>query len=139
MRENKFKVWCHNKNEWEKDMVIMFQDGTLGHFSRPGNFIPLKPETHTAVFYTGLKDKNGVEVFEKDIVSFMIIPAGATSVIYDSKETRCVVEYMPELAAYYLVYLGVDKETHPDSLHSIGGDVVEIIGNIYENPELLKS
>ena len=29
MRENKFRVWCKNKKEWEKDMCFINQNGGL--------------------------------------------------------------------------------------------------------------
>jgi hypothetical protein len=65
--------------------------------------------------YTGLKDKNGKEIYESDILDFGMV--------------RCVVKYNPPSFAAY------NSENHEWNIQYAG---CEVIGNIYENPELLK-
>ncbi|WP_342505661.1 YopX family protein [Sporosarcina sp. FSL K6-2383] len=67
--------------------------------------------------YTGLKDKDGREIYEDDIVEF---GAGPYQVVY---EKGCHYVHTPH-----------DSEF----LHVIKESYIEIIGNIHSNPELLE-
>lgn len=69
MKGNKFKVWCKNKNEWEKDNIALYQDGSIYHTDLKGRHMYVSPEFHIIVFYTGLKDLQNVEAYHKDRVS----------------------------------------------------------------------
>ena len=77
--------------------------------------------------YTGLKDKNGVEICEGDIVETVYngeVFAGV--VVYDLSEVDFKVTDGKEKYGRNFQYL-------------TGNDENEVIGNIYENPELLES
>lgn len=74
---------------------------------------------------TGLKDKNGKEIFEKDIVDF--------------KGRKAIVKWHGSYASF--IYEFVDelqnRTTEWQSLY-LSYYHFEIIGNVYENPELLE-
>lgn len=78
--------------------------------------------------YTGLKDVNGKEVYEGDIVSFY------NDEEYMFKSTNALVIY--ESAAFILEHEKLGKEYLGEV--DIEGMCVKVIGNIYENPELLE-
>ncbi|MHA4046429.1 YopX family protein [Bacillus cereus] len=77
--------------------------------------------------YTGLKDKNGKEIYEGDVVD----------TVYDGKLFTGVVVY-DESELDFKATNG--KENYGSNFQYLPCcDEVEIIGNIYENPELLKT
>jgi len=82
------------------------------------------PPNTTLMQFTGLKDKNGTEIYEGDIVTRNNEDNG--EVIYTND---CFVISIPKMISgqKYLEQRGL----------FVNQPVLEIIGNIYENPELL--
>jgi len=98
MREIKFRAW----NNAEKKMYPEVED------------IRERYEIYL-MQYTGLKDKNGQEIYEGDILKFNT--KGGNEMIYEVK------------------WRG--KGFKPTRMSEDNQEEIEIIGNIYENPELL--
>ena len=67
MREIKFRLWCKNKEEWESNDWILMPNGDI--FDRE-NRIFMRKDNHVLMQYTGLKDKEGNDIYEGDIVEW---------------------------------------------------------------------
>ncbi len=65
----KFRVWCKNKNEWERDEMFLTESGKLVLFNHRGEVRPVNMDNHVLEFSTGMKDSVGCEIFEGDIIS----------------------------------------------------------------------
>jgi len=88
-------------------------------------------ESHPMQF-TGLKDRNGVEIYEGDIIKYHYFYFSNGSEI--ENECVCSVKWDDTFANFD----AMDKDGFAHFLGQASDDGIEVIGNIYEHPELLK-
>ena len=123
MREIKFRIWSIRDNVFVKDnRVAICANGyiirwdydleELEYIHDHNNFIKSQ--------YTGLKDKNGKEIFEGDILKF------------EDGEGFYLEQVIYKGGAFYAVNL------QDENLLYEVNDIDFIVGNKFENPELLK-
>ena len=118
MRELKFRAW---------DGERMKQVSTLGFtddafVSTPKGSGPR--EDYELMQYTGLKDKNGKEIYEGDVVR------------WDSGELDKIT-WNEDMATFTFAQSPVYPGTKcAVPLGALDLQQIEVIGNIYENPEL---
>jgi uncharacterized phage protein (TIGR01671 family) len=120
MREIKFRAWNEEENImifWSlNDLLVRFNTSDYSQEDKPSVFFKWMQ-------YTGLKDSNGKEIYEGDLIK---------------KENGIIRAVRWEKDAWICPSI-VEKEKGKETLfrlHHIS-DVVEVIGNIYEHSHLL--
>ena len=129
-REIKFRAWNDNKMEYlslgDKNPLI-----SRLHVALFSDFIRGKPEI--LMQFTGLKDKNGKEIYEGDMCKIHIFTQ-------ELGENLGVIEGEREfIGKISIESFGITINEEP--LFCYGGfheESLEVVGNIYENPELIK-
>ena len=119
MKEIKFRVWDKAQNKmylWE-NFRMKVNNG--GWEIIPNDNQPTKRDRFEIMQYTGLNDKNGKEIYEGDIVK-----------TDHFQESNIIIWGFHSDHSSYMYQLG----------WNLWEDVIyEVLGNIYENPELIKA
>ena len=115
MRQIKFRAWDKRNNR-------MLQEWILDDFS---NWVKY-PDWYNIMQFTGLKDKNGKEIYELDIIK--IPNTEQYSRVYFDKGCFMIENYHE---------ICIKIRGRFETISSVPLRQ-EVIGNIYENPELIK-
>jgi len=123
MREFRFRVWDKSRGKFHNSGNLHVQVSPYGQlcWSFGMNCEPIPPneaDNWVLMQYTGLKDKNGVEIYEGDVLS---IEGFAVEVLWEQERAK------------------FSTQRNGSSFFSFSDNArfAEVIGNIYENPELL--
>lgn len=119
MRNILFRGYSTVSKEWIYGDLAHTTDRIV-HISNEQCFVSVKPETIGQ--YTGVTDKNGVKIFEDDIVKLYLID-GIEKGVIKFNDIMCRFMFVTKDGSY-----GFDRDC-----------IFEIIGNIHNNPELLSN
>jgi len=132
MREIKFRAWrgtYMDRDPWDLFLRLDTEDGVETYTSEVSKVydtanLEIEPVTDDVILmqYTGLKDKNGVEIYKWDIVQYL-----------DGEYSFSAVVEWGDFGWYLR---GIEPNDN-FSFEDTAPNVLEVIGNKCENPELL--
>jgi uncharacterized phage protein (TIGR01671 family) len=149
MREIKFRAWDKPINRWYSPVYESYKgqleelnismNGRLSLRTMSGTVDESTFKDRFAVMqYTGLKDKNNKEIYEGDIVNCHIF-------VQELGENYGVVEGEREFVgkvSFDVTGFNVESNgfrDNPVMYDEFHEESLEVVGNIYENPELLEA
>lgn len=130
-REIKFRAWDEKLKMMTTPFIdfLIFEESenfkkgqVLHQHFEDEEFIPIE-----IMQFTGLKDKNGNEIYEEDIIEFKHPFKGRYH-----KGIVEMIDWRWTLRNFYQSHLDIPNEPFCE-----GTEYIEVIGNIYQNPELL--
>lgn len=125
MREIKFRIWVKEKKAIFEVILIDYVTKKVTYIlERIGHLLNIRHDKFNDIEfmqYTGLKDKNGKEIYEGDIVKFL---NGIFEVIWCNEKASFILKNKE-----YKEFLNFIYENN---------NGMEIVGNIYQNLELYK-
>ena len=126
-RDIKFRAWVKDRKAIFEVVLINYVTKKVTYlFERVGHLLNIRHEKFNDIElmqYTGLNDKNGKEIYEGDIL-FESFGERYYKVVFENGSFRAEFEG--------------DFEEHSFDLIDVVAQGCKIVGNIYENPELLK-
>jgi uncharacterized phage protein (TIGR01671 family) len=145
MREIKFRGRRLDNGKWESGDLLENQGRNFIYHATSESTIEDNDDGHIVVVavevdpatvgqYTGLKDKNGKKIYEGDIINWLMHRMDRTGYIEEGR-----VEFRTNEQATVVI----NKFTTKDGRESVRNILnclndLKVIGNIHDNPELMK-
>jgi len=124
MKPLKFKLWDRRKKEWlmGQDLLTWLQDGgvrLVPYGKSSGGAIQIFPQRYILILSIGRKDKNGKEIYDGDVLL-----------------RRIMTRFGNRGGSRKKIVRWINKKSYTGWSIASQSRNMEIIGNIYPNPEL---
>ncbi|RRD33242.1 YopX family protein [Streptococcus sp. OH4692_COT-348] len=137
----KFRAWIKQYKKMDNDIGEMyFEDGEFKYIGDDVHYKRL-PEHVILMLSTEIKDRNSVEIFEGDVLEIqgikMIVKFGSYKYLETSKNNGHILGVLYDGLGFYVECINA---ADPDNISPFEPETLknsQIIGNIYENKELL--
>ncbi|MBG9769460.1 YopX family protein [Bacillus vallismortis] len=144
MREIKFRAWINEESSWHRDSGVdtpcMEYDFAFEEYMTVNQELyKMQADNHILMQYTGLKDKYGREIYEGDCYT----AKHKSGKVYTG-QVKYELSFVFDIKGFEELFIngvGAVKTNRTFDIHSFikWFDEVEVIGNIYEEPELLEA
>ena len=119
-REIKFRVWEQTSTTMDYDIDLILKNPSI----IPSKLFLSVDSMLKIMQFTGLHDKNGKEIYEGDVLK-------------TKYQDKAIMIWHKEFSCF--CFETIDEVVKGEYQYSFKNVEIEIIGNIYENPELLDS
>lgn len=128
MREIKFRAWDKELEEWTNYSISNIDGTIVDFYNKEAGFWESDREGERFILsqYIGLKDKNNKEIYEGDIVRAVGFFSWIGVAKYSDKNQAFIFEDIDKNYRGSIVFMSQFAQNF------------KILGNIYENPGLLK-
>ena len=125
-----------------KTCIVAEHEGYVADWNMPRQMGMYDVDPATIGQYTGLRDKNGTQIFEGDVIELINADYETIRIVCEfGAAIRQIYENTVEITGFYFTRSNDGRKTFPTTHNYLGKhdkELYTVIGNIHDIPELIK-